>query len=188
MFKAFYSDPHFWHTNIINKCGRAFNDVEEMNNALISNYNSVIGNNDIVLWVGDCFFTKNDDQYRDLLSSMNGRKILVIGNHDQSESAMAALGFDLAMREAVLSINGVVCRVSHYPYNGTPGILDKYKNRRPHKNPGEILLHGHNHSFEKVTSTRSINIGVDAWNFSPALYEDVANLVCELANEMVHHV
>jgi len=172
MFKAFYSDPHLGHTNIIEYCQRPFSSAEEMNEALIANYNSLIGPNDTVLWVGDCFFKGAES----LIHQMNGHKVLVVGNHDRSEQTMASLGFDLVMKEAFLNINGVPCRVNHYPYDGPASSA----NKRPRRRPGEVLLHGHNHSIDKVTSRDSINVGVDAWYFKPALYSEVAELVSDL--------
>ena len=44
----FTSDTHFYHANIINFCKRPFANVETMNEALIENWNAVVGANDIV--------------------------------------------------------------------------------------------------------------------------------------------
>lgn len=179
MFKAFYSDPHLGHSNIIKYCDRPFESIQEMNDILISNYNRIINSNDIVLWLGDCFLKGTLEDYKSILNKMNGKKVLIVGNHDQGDAAMASLGFELVMKEAVMNISGVTCRISHYPYD-SPGIVDKHVNRRPQKNPGEILIHGHNHSKDKITTKRSISVGVDAWNFYPALYDQVSELVLNL--------
>ena len=54
--KYYISDLHFDHTNVIKFDNRPFKDVEEMNNALIHNWNSVVKKNDIVYVLGDfCF-------------------------------------------------------------------------------------------------------------------------------------
>ena len=44
----FTSDTHFYHGNIIRFCNRPFEDVEMMNETIISNWNRVVGPNDIV--------------------------------------------------------------------------------------------------------------------------------------------
>lgn len=180
MLKAFYSDPHLGHANIIEYCNRPFESVHEMNEVFVLNYNRMIGSDDCVLWLGDCFFKGKHDNYIQLLGKMNGRKFLIAGNHDQGDGAMAAIGFELVMKEAVMNINGVTCRVCHYPYDGPRGAVDKYSARRPRKITGEILLHGHSHSTEKITGQQSISVGVDAWNYGPALYGEVAKLVSEI--------
>ena len=43
------SDTHFSHVNIIKYCNRPYASVEEMNNALIDNWNSVVKNDDLVI-------------------------------------------------------------------------------------------------------------------------------------------
>lgn len=179
MVKAFFSDPHIGHANIIKYCNRPFEDVEDMNRTLVANYNRVIGENDTVLWLGDAFFKGDQDHYREILASMHGHKILLLGNHDQGDTAMAALGFELVLREAVMHIAGIKCRLNHFPYKGNPQYEkpDPFADKRPQKNPGEILIHGHSHNIVKVTGPNSISAGVDAWDFKPAMYEEMENLV-----------
>ena len=75
------ADTHFGHTNIIKYCGRPFNTVEEMNEALISNWNKVIKVDDIVIFLGDLGFKSNIDIW---LTKLNGDKLLIWGNHDKT--------------------------------------------------------------------------------------------------------
>jgi calcineurin-like phosphoesterase family protein len=49
----FTSDTHFGHNNILKFCKRPWNTVEEMDEALINNWNAVVGTNDIVFHLGD---------------------------------------------------------------------------------------------------------------------------------------
>ena len=74
---------HFGHTNIIRFCKRPWKTVEEMDNALIQNWNSVVGENDIVFHLGDFAFAPNW-RWKELLVKLNGRIYLIMGNHDES--------------------------------------------------------------------------------------------------------
>jgi calcineurin-like phosphoesterase family protein len=153
-----------------------------MNRTLVRRYNEMVGPDDTVLWLGDCFLYGSPSTYRDILAELAGHKLLIVGNHDLGDTTMAAVGFTLVMQEAVMHIGGVPCRVNHYPYRGIPGRdgSDKFTTKRPRKHVGEILIHGHNHTKTPISGPTSINVGVDAWDFGPAPYEDVEDLVVKL--------
>lgn len=177
----FYSDPHFGHTNILEYANRPFSDTKEMEEVFIERYNDHVDQNDVVLWCGDCSYRLQE--LPEILSRMNGRKILIRGNHDKAAGYMAKLGFDLVMDELVLHIGNRTCRVSHYPYfgaNSFGGRVDtRYPDRRPKKHKGEVLIHGHSHS-QKRRDGNMIHVGVDAWDYRPASFEEVAALVAEV--------
>ncbi|OJU81632.1 MAG: hypothetical protein BGO10_08500 [Chlamydia sp. 32-24] len=50
MKKWFIADTHFSHANIIKYAGRPFASVEEMDRALIENWNKCVGNDDQVFF------------------------------------------------------------------------------------------------------------------------------------------
>jgi calcineurin-like phosphoesterase family protein len=76
----FTSDHHFWHTNIIKYCNRPFVSVEEMNEALIQNWNDLVLPEDEVYYLGD--FSMAARPVEIYTSRLNGIKYLVPGNHD----------------------------------------------------------------------------------------------------------
>ena len=81
MGKIFYiADTHFGHDNIRKLSNRPFSTVEEMDNALINNWNSVVTDDDDVYILGD-FSYKSEDPI-DYLKKLNGKKHLIVGNHD----------------------------------------------------------------------------------------------------------
>ncbi len=187
MIKAFYSDPHYGHANIIKYCDRPFEDVEHMQREMIARYNAMIGLDDVVVWCGDCAMGhKKLDRLRDVLATLNGTKWLVRGNHDHEPAAMLSAGFAVVADVLFLRIAGMSCRVYHYPPAWADAMHvkdghDKYESVRPPEVPGEIIIHGHTH----VTHTAEknlIHVGVDAWGYAPAPYERVAELIEKTPN------
>ena len=189
-FVGFYSDPHFGHRNIIDFAGRPFNNLRVMNEELILRYNDLVYKDEWVCWVGDCFLMQTMEESRQILDKLNGHKILVKGNHDGSNSKMLKIGFAAVMQEMFVMVSGRLCRVNHFPYRLTPKQIAKlkkqghhvdlrYPERRPERVKGEILIHGHTHSAEKYRDNM-VHVGVDAWNWGPALIGDVAAIVEDL--------
>ena len=75
------SDTHFNHKNIIEYCNRPYSSVEEMNKAIIDNWNSVVKDEDTVYVLGD-FCLGGKEAIKELCSQLKGHKILIKGNHD----------------------------------------------------------------------------------------------------------
>ena len=55
----YIGDPHLGHEAIIRLCNRPFADVDEMDDAIISNWNSRVTNGDTVFILGDMMFRNN---------------------------------------------------------------------------------------------------------------------------------
>ena len=70
----FTSDTHFNHTNIIRFCNRPFKDVSHMNETMISNWNRVVGPEDIVFHLGD-FCLGGSAEWINVLNRLNGKNI-----------------------------------------------------------------------------------------------------------------
>lgn len=186
-FAAFYSDPHFDHKNIIGFAGRPFVNVADMERGLIERYNAVVSSTDTVLWLGDCFWKTSKYRAADILSRMNGQKVLVAGNHDKSPGWMAEVGFLGVTDELVISIAGHPVRCSHFPYAPSNPSKEhpsdaRFLHLHPKRRKGEALLHGHTHKPNKVVGT-AIHVGVDAWGCGPAPLAEVEKLVKKIFND-----
>ena len=81
MTDFYISDTHFGHAGIIRFCGRPWGSVEEMDRDMMALWNSRVGPDDHVWHLGD-FSYKGAVPTRRYLEGLNGRKHLVIGNHD----------------------------------------------------------------------------------------------------------
>lgn len=108
------SDTHFDHVNIMKyepSRSELFKDNLDMTEKLIENWNSVVKPDDLIFHLGDVFFCKAD-RMAEIAAQLNGRKILIRGNHDKgySNSKFKKLGFDVYN---YYFINGLL--LSHYP-------------------------------------------------------------------------
>lgn len=70
---------HLDHDAIRRHCKRPFDTLDAMNADIVSTWNGVVGSNDIVYVIGD-FAWRN---HRKWINELNGRKILIVGSHDQ---------------------------------------------------------------------------------------------------------
>lgn len=110
----FTSDTHWGHAAIIRYCKRPFANVRDMDEAMIANWNAVVRHDDNVVWhLGDFAHGADAKHVRSVFRRLNGRKMLVIGNHDPE----ATLGLPWAAKPTHLartSLDGVVVIMCHY--------------------------------------------------------------------------
>ena len=82
------ADTHFGDHSVIGgetlggKTARSFETVQDMNECIADNWNSVIGETDTVFHLGDVY---NGDGWQ-VLKRLKGRKHLILGNHDNPTS------------------------------------------------------------------------------------------------------
>jgi calcineurin-like phosphoesterase family protein len=79
----FCSDTHFGHARIVALAHRPFADVDEMDAALVRNWNERVGTQDVVYHLGDVVFKARDPAA--LLAALHGRIRLVRGIKDLAE-------------------------------------------------------------------------------------------------------
>ena len=82
------ADNHFSHYNIIKYTKRPCQTVWEMNKVMTERWNSLVKPEDTVFHLGDlCFHNKIDP--KDLVKKLNGRIVLIKGNHDRKRTLNA---------------------------------------------------------------------------------------------------
>lgn len=160
------SDTHFCHRRILiyEASSRPFKDRDEMNEELIRRWNEKVGPNDVVFHLGDFSFG-NRNRIKDAVSRLNGRKFLLLGNHDREHSYdWVALGFERVFRDPFLMDGRFI--FSHEPLDEIP--------------EGKVNVYGHVHGssyFNTVDSNR-ICVCVERWNCAPIEYERIRTLFC----------
>jgi calcineurin-like phosphoesterase family protein len=170
------SDSHYSHHNIILYTKRPFANIDEMNRSLIERHNAVVGKDDDVWHLGD--FSLSERLVPIILPQLNGRHRLVCGNHDKCHISFghkSEAAKERYIKYGFIEVHQEVrvgpFLLNHFPYTGDSTNKDRYTEYRP-KDDGSFLLHGHVHSrYGKITSARSIDVGVDAWDYAPVSIE-----------------
>ena len=168
MYDIFFSgDEHINHENIIRHCNRPWKDVDEHDTALIDLWNSVVCKKDTVYVLGDLMMVpkQQDDTprmtiYRRFRARLNGKIILIRGNHDAGSKEYYECFTEVCDYKEV-KINGVKIICSHYPFASWNGSYHGY-------NP---MFHGHCHGRIDNSKHLRFDVGVDCWNYTPVNIE-----------------
>lgn len=176
------SDQHIGHRNIIGYCARPFADVDHMREVIIARYNEIVGHNDLVYHLGD--IAMDERHVASFLARLNGRKILIAGNHDKCHPVhknhermrrrYLTYGFeDVQVQAEYEPLNVLMC---HLPYSGdSEDYRERFPAFRPQNN-GCALLCGHIHEKWRERD-RMLNVGVDVHNFRPVTEEYVREFI-----------
>lgn len=155
----FTSDNHFGHKNVMKFCPatRPWSSVEEMDNAMIEQWNIQVSPEDTVYILGDFSFHKLQKTL-EILYRLNGKKTLIIGNHDEH------LLKHPEFRNVFYGVYPYACIELPNPVDGTPQLVVMlhypiYEWNRMHR--GAFHLHGHVHGKEIPVDGRIMDVGFD---------------------------
>jgi calcineurin-like phosphoesterase family protein len=159
------SDHHLGHANIItfkdrnDSIIRNFNSIEEHDEHIIEQHNKVVGISDRIYYLGDVLFSK---KHLHLLSRMQGRKVLIKGNHDKLDLKDYLPYFDDIRGSHQLS--GMV--LTHIPVH--PDSLSRWS----------FNIHGHLHQNNVMLPSgeldnRYFNVSLEQINYTPISLEGI---------------
>lgn len=173
----FSADTHYGHANVINFCNRPFNDVSEMREALIRNWNNRVTYKDSVYFLGDFSFYKDDKDAENVLNRLNGQKFLVLGNHDTHLKNGSLSKFSWVKNYYELRDGNEKFVLFHFPI--------KTWNKGHH---GSYHLHGHEHGSKNDCLIRRYDVGVDVidHNYSQVSLEEIKERL-KNAKGVKHH-
>lgn len=188
MSTIFYTaDTHFCHKGMITHCWRPElgDSVEEMNETLIDNWNSVVTKRDIVYHLGDVG-VGSDHEILECVARLRGTKHLITGNHDSVHPVSKRYGshvrrwlqpglFESVAQFASRDIGKTPVVLSHFPYVGDHTLEERFDQFRL-RDKGVVLLHGHVHDAWDVRE-HQINVGVDMWKWRPLSIDEVAEIM-----------
>jgi calcineurin-like phosphoesterase family protein len=163
------SDTHYNHKNICRGVTewrlpdgsipksktRDFQTIEQMNNAIVNNINSVVGQDDVLIHLGDWSFggIENIQKFRDRILCKEIH--LILGNHDthieNNRNNVQEL-FTSVNHYTKLMYNSKTFVLSHYPIQSWDGL-----------NKGHIQLHGHCHlpTDLRFGKGKKMDVGMD---------------------------
>lgn len=181
----FTSDLHLFHQNSIAFDQRPFKDLKHMHEVIRNNYNATVPPNGVCYFLGDLGFG-NQEALKEFITSLNGEKILLLGNHDKGMNSAYNLGFSAVLHNATLYIAGEEVTMSHCPLLGvfredTAGMNnakdgENWHGEHRHKmfsveNRGQFHLHGHIHSGPANNkdhhTLQQFDIGMPGNKFTP---------------------
>lgn len=169
----FTSDLHFGHKNIIELCNRPFETIDEMDEALIKNWNRKVKKNDVVYLIGDVVWDKSKVAY--YMEKLSGKKILVAGNHDSTwvKREECQKHFESVVPYLEVHLNGHPITMCHYP------MLEWKSSREETRRKLGYLIHGHIHNRiaeeyrQLFLNFNALNAGVDVNFFEPVTFEEL---------------
>lgn len=162
-----WADPHFGHKNIIKYENRPFSSVEEMDEALINNWNSVVSKDSIGIMLGDLSF-HSISKTSDIVQRLNGTLWLITGNHDSASLELyKSMGFYHVYDKPVIYMDYFI--LSHKPL---------YIN----ENMPYINIFGHVHSQKQYVdfSTQSYCVSVERIGYKPILFNQIVREIRNL--------
>ena len=173
----FTSDTHFNHANIIKFCNRPFKDVEQMNDVMIANWNSVIGKDDTVFHLGD-FCLGGAAEWTKILDRLNGKIYLIMGNNDLKNIRQGFISrFEHVAMQMRIEIGKKRIYLCHYPFLCFEG---SYKD-------DVWQLFGHVHTRRSNSGIDAgrlqylyptqYDVGVDNNNFTPVSFGQVKRII-----------
>ena len=172
------SDWHFCHDREFIYKSRGFNNIEEMNEAIVKNHNMIVSSDDDVYVLGDLMLG-NDEEAKRYIERLKGRIHVVRGNHCT----------DKRWNEIYPTISNVVefCdwakiihyRKCHFYLSHFPTLTSNLEKESLHQ--CIINLHGHTHATKKFFEDRPYmyNVALDAHNCYPVLLDMIIDEIKE---------
>ncbi len=167
------SDLHFSHDRDFIYQKRGFKNVDEMNEAIIKNWNEVVDPEDEVYMLGD-FMLNDPKRGAQCIRRLNGNITLICGNHDTSDKQITyheQCGNIKDIENAEwIKFGEYRFFLSHFPTLCTPADVKKPTSHCL------INLCGHVHTRDRWydwKNGRIYHCEVDAHNMTPVAIEDI---------------
>ena len=150
----FISDTHIGQQRTLDLSKRPYNNLEEMDYTIVSNWNSLIYSQDTVNHLGDF----GEPKY---IKYLTGKNInLLVGNYDNDDFINQLKLYDTEDRVNII-------KEKRFHYTSDLVLIHEPENKYEHNDyPNCFYLYGHVHQLSKV-KRNGLNVGVDCHNFKP---------------------
>ena len=164
---------------MIQYCNRPFANVEEMNEALIKNWNDRVKPGEVIYVIGDFALVKSPQEVMAFTKRLNGQKFLIQGNHDRfaKQKRDDNYGFVKIIPYHEIKVDHQKVVMCHYAFKTWNG-----------SHRGSWNLHGHSHgTLPRDMNARQLDVGVDCQNYRPISFEEVAVEMAKVTFKPVDH-
>lgn len=198
MANFYTSDLHIFHKNVTkqgtNFDSRNFNNLDEMHEIILNNWNSTVANGDRVFILGDMCWKHNDESIA-LVSQLKGIKTLILGNHDNVSDLRYRNLFSEIIPYKEITDNfkgknyGVV--LSHYPIMFWNKMRQINNDGSPRYKNYNILLYGHTHNsneeilYQQFLKYVNDNFGYGAMAFNVGCMMPYMNYIPRTLEEII---
>lgn len=163
------ADHHFGHRNILTFTdsdgslirGAVFKDIEEHDEELVARHNARVGRDDRVYLLGDVCISRSR---RDILARLNGRLVLVKGNHDTFK-----------LREYLPYFDDIRAYVVQKDQDGHKVILSHIPIHPESVGRFGTNIHGHLHQ-NKIDDPRYVCVSLEHTNYEPIQIHEALKL------------
>lgn len=162
MSTYFTADTQFGQELALERYKRPFRSVEEMDSALIKNWNAQVTPYDTVFHLGNFSTCGGADKYFPML---DGSIILVAGDEDGIlDDSLFDNAHEIAQQTLLVGAKLQHLVLCHYAMRVWP---------KSHQGSWHLHASGHR-ALPDDPNALSMNVGVDAWNYTPVSLEQVA--------------
>jgi calcineurin-like phosphoesterase family protein len=158
------ADLYLGYTNIIRRNNRPFMDVEEMNKALLKNWNDTVCFDDIVYFLGDISYGEGAEDIDYWLNRLSGNIIFIKGDQDISEN------IEFLMDYVTVDVGNKHFCLVHNPTEA-PEDFNGW------------IIHAHrcgydfeNHPFVD-RERKTINISLEATDYRPIAFTEIEEII-----------
>lgn len=162
MNNFFIADTHFGDESIIRYENRPFKDASEMDAYIMNQWNNKVHPEDVVFVLGDFTVYTDKAKIKQIISSLNGNKILVMGNHDRDFDAneWRECGFSECSPWPIVFKEYFI--LSHEPLY--------INSNMPYAN---IFGHVHGNPAYKDASKQSVCVSAERINYTPKAFDEL---------------